>query len=94
MVEVGCRAAYTMGTDRCCIGGALCLPVGHSLYVDWLGDNGGKATADGYAVGIADGGCAYCPGSDCGFCVQTAKQVEGVQSAQCKLMQRKLALPF
>ena len=26
------------------------------------------------------------------FCVQTAKQVEGVQSAQCKLMQKEVGI--
>ena len=85
-------AAYTLGTDRRCIGGALYLPVGHSLHVDRLGRQWRKPQQMATLSVSPTGDVRIAQEAIADFCVQTAKQVEGVQSAQCKLMQKEVGI--
>ena len=69
----------------------VCLLAIRCMWIG-LGDNGGKPQQMATLSVSPTGDVRIAQEAIADFCVQTAKQVEGVQSAQCKLMQKEVGI--
>ena len=69
----------------------ICLLAIRCMWIG-LGDNGGKPQQMATLSVSPTGDVRIAQEAIADFCVQTAKQVEGVQSAQCKLMQKEVGI--
>ncbi len=69
----------------------VCLLAIRCMWIG-LGDNGGKQHQVATLSVSPTGDVRIAQEAIADFCVQTAKQVEGVRSAECKLMQKEVGI--